>query len=82
MTHLQHLQEEASRLVVEGRASLLYEVSGTAVYVVEEETQTCRVQLTPEGRVSYTCPDWTPGGERCVHILASQFCHHIQEEIG
>jgi hypothetical protein len=82
MSHVQYLQEEAARLVVEGRVSLLYEVSGTAVYMVEEETQTCRVHLKPDGRVSCTCPDWNPGGEHCLHILASQFCHHVQEEIG
>ena len=81
MNYAQYLQEEAARLVVEGRVSLLYEISGTAVYAVEEESQTYWVHLKPDGIASCTCPDWNPGGELCLHILASQFCHHIQEGI-
>lgn len=79
MTHSQYLQAEAARLVVEGRVSLLYEVSGTAVYVVEEETQTYQVHLKPDGTASCTCSDWECWRVICLHILASQFCHHVQE---
>lgn len=81
MAHSQDLQEEAARLVVEGRVSLLYEAGGIAIFLVEGETQTHRVHLNPDGTISYTCTDWTSWGEVCWHILASQFCHHVHEVV-
>ncbi len=68
-------------MIVEGRVSLLYEAGGTAIFLVEGETQTYRVQLNPDGTVSCTCTDWTHWGEVCRHILASQFCHHVYEAV-
>ena len=81
MSYFQYLQEEAARLVVEGRISLLYEEEVTAIFLVEGETQTYRTQLKSEGTVSCTCTDWIHWEEVCWHILASQFCHHVHEVI-
>jgi len=79
MSHSQYLQEEAARLVVEGRVSLLYDKGGTAIFLVEDDDQTYRVRLKPDGTVVCTCADWEHWGETCLHILASQFCNHVQE---
>ena len=81
MSHSQYIQEEAARLIVEGRVSLLYEVSGTAIFVVEDETETYRVHLNPDRTVSCTCNDWIQWNKPCLHILASQFCFHILEVV-
>lgn len=81
MSHSQYIREEVARLIVEGRVILLYEVDGTAIYLVDGETCSCQVHLKPDGTVSCTCTGWTHWGEVCLHILASQCCHHVQEVI-
>ena len=81
MSHSQYLLVEAARLVVEGRVSLLYEVSGTAIFLVEGEIQTYQVQLNPDGTVSCTCTDWAHWKEVYRHILASQFYLHVHEVV-
>ncbi len=80
-SHAQYIQEEAARLVVEERVSLLLETDGTIIFVVDDETQIYRVRLNPNGTASCTCTDWTHWGEICLHILASQFCQYVHEVI-
>lgn len=81
MSHSQYVQEEAARLIVEGRIILLYEINRTAIFVVEDETETYRVHLNPDGTSSCTCGDWIHWEKPCLHILASQFCFHILEVV-
>ena len=82
MSHSQYVQEEAARLIVEGRVTLLYEANRTVIFVIEEETETYRVQLNSDGMGSCTCAYWIHWGNRVCTSSRASFCYHVQEVVG